>query len=175
MPLRPALALVSLLLAVGCAGPSGAAAPGGAGGPSFGYRAQGSAVAASPLKVERLAQGRVEYRVLAAQRSGATVVVERAVANQGDDPVRVDLGRVRLRSEAGEEAALSLACSGAECLDPSAARGQVAALDPGQSLRLRAEFGPIDPAAPGFDRPTFIDEGVFVGGRLAVVAVPLER
>lgn len=97
------------------------------------------------------------------------------MVNKGDDPVRGDLGRVRLRSEAGEDAALALACSGAEWLDPSSARGQIAALEPGQSLRLRAGFGPLDDAGPGFDRATFIDEGIFVAGRLAVVAVPLQR
>ena len=46
---------------------------------------------------------------------------------------------------------------------------------PGQPLRLRAGFGPLDDAGPGFDRATFIDEGIFVAGRLAVVAVPLQR
>jgi hypothetical protein len=167
--------LAILFLAAACAGAGGTrspAAPGG--GPSFRYRVAGQPAARSPLWVQPLAEGRVEYQLLSAGRASGVVTLERAVVNKGEDPVRVDVGRIRLRAASGDELGLVQACAGGECHEGSAARGQITQLEPGQTLRLRAEFGPVA-ADDAFDKATFVDEGLYVGGKLALVAVELER
>jgi hypothetical protein len=175
-------ALASLLLAAACAGPGGPrsapAAPAvtaaGGGGPSFRYRTAGQSSGQAPLWARPLSGGRVEYQVLSAARGNGLVTVERALVNRGDDPVRVDLGRIRLRTASGDEADLAEACAGAECHEGGVAHGQILDVEPGQTVRLRAQFGPV-PADEPLEKVTFVDEGTYVSGRLALVAVELER
>ena len=170
--------LALLALAAACAGAGGSrsasGAPGAGGGPSFGYRVAGLPGAVAPLWVKPLAEGTVEYQFGAAARAKGIVTVDRTLVNKGDDPVRLDLGRVRLRAPSGDEAALLEACAGGECLEGGAARGHVTVLEAGKSLRLRTEFGPLG-AEDLLEKATFVDEGIFVAGRLALVAVELER
>jgi len=160
--------------AAGAGEPRRARAPPPGGGPAFRYRSVAQPDARSPLSVQSLAEGRVELQLLSAARADGVVTVERTVTNKGDDPVRVDMGRVRLRAPSGDEVNLFQACAQGECLEAGSARGQITQLEPGQTLRLRAEFGPVAADDP-LDKVTFVDEGLYVAGKLALAAIELER
>jgi hypothetical protein len=171
-------ALAWLVLAAACAGgssgSSGTTTLAPTPGPTFAYHVVGLPGAVGPLWVKPLGEGSVEYQFGRADRAGGLVTVERTLVNKGEDPVRLDLGRVRLRADSGDEAGLLQACSGGECLEAGAAHGQVTTLEPGKTLRLRTTFGPVSAEDP-LEKVIFVDEGIFVAGRLSLVAVELQR
>lgn len=172
---RIALAALALSLAPACASREAL----------WRYREEGTfGAGAPPVHAEPLGGDAAEYRVVAATLGEADLSVERTVAALGDAPVRVDLGRVRLRAASGEELPLVRAClleATPRCSAGGAARGFVATLSPGEVVRLRADFGPVD--GLGADRApnpevlkvTLSEEGVYVGGRVQPVTVVLER
>ncbi|ACL63552.1 conserved hypothetical protein [Anaeromyxobacter dehalogenans 2CP-1] len=171
---RLALAALALSLASACASREAL----------WRYREEGTfGDGAPPLHAEPIGGG-AEYRLVSASLGEADLSLERSVAALGDAPVRVDLGRVRLRSASGEELPLVRAClleATPRCAAGGASRGFVATLSPGEVIRFRADFGPVDVLGP--DRApnpevlkvTLAEEGVYVGGRLQPVTVVLEK
>jgi hypothetical protein len=174
-PVRLAPLLAAAALAAGCAGAA----------PTFRYRAEGSfGDGAAPVHIEPLARGAVEYRVESAAVTDPEASVVRVVRAVGDAPVRLDLGRVRLRA-GGEDLPISRVCllePALRCTDGGAARGSVEAIAHGEALRVRVDFGPLEAVAPGgaglnpaLARLTLVDEGVYVSGRAVPVKISLER
>jgi hypothetical protein len=171
------LALLATALALGCAAVA----------PTWRYRTEGTpGDGATPVYLAPLASGRAEYRVESATLTDPEASFVRVVRAVGDAPVRVDLGRVRLRLPGGVEVPIVRVClletSAPRCVDGGAARGQVRILEPGEAVRLRVDFGPLDPLAPGGAGPnpalarlTLVEDGVLVGGRPAPVSVTLEQ
>lgn len=174
----------------------------GAGDATFRYRGPDGGVA--PVHVEPLAGGRASWALDLVVLDGPDAMVRRTIQSRGDAPVRVDLGRLRLRAASGRELALVRVCahpvvvatvlaesparpaggaapapaSGERCLDGAAARGRVYVLSPGESVPLRADFGPVPPPSRGApDREltelVLVDDGILVAGRTAHVEVPL--
>ncbi|BDG03720.1 hypothetical protein [Anaeromyxobacter oryzae] len=153
--------------------------------PTWRYRAEGTfGDGAAPVHVEPLAGGQVEYRVESASVADPEASVVRVVRAVGDAPVRVDLGRVRLRAGAGADVPVARVClldTPPRCSDGGAARGQVQAVTRGEAVRVRVDFGPLEALAPGgapnpeLARLTLVEEGVYVSGRAVPVSVPLER
>jgi hypothetical protein len=175
--LRPFL----LLVAAGCATAA----------PAWQYRAEGSSGdRAAPIHLEPLASGQAEYRIESAVSTGRDASVVRAVRAVGEAPVRVDLGRVRLRAGSVEVPILRVCLLDPtpRCSDGGAARGQVQMVARGDAVRVRVDFGPVDPRAPGSGEPdpalagaaprarlTLLEEGIYVAGHAVPVSVVLER
>lgn len=172
-PRHLALPLALALLA-GCAAPAER---------TFRLRAQGRP-GDGPLHVAPLAGGAAEYQLLTATATDPTVTLVRLVRAGAETPVRVDLGRTRLRAASGEELPLERVCvveRRVRCVDSAGARGEVVPVSPGTSLTVRADFGPLEVLAKDGRSPgpllsglTLIEEGILVGGRPQPLSVTLE-
>jgi hypothetical protein len=166
----------ALALLAGCAGAD----------PAVRYRAYGTfGDGAPPLHVQPLAAGEAEYQLLRASLLDPEATLVRTFQASGGSPVRVDLGRVRLRTADGEEVPLLRACvvtTPERCVAAGSTRGNVEALAPGESLTVRVDFGPLAPSGPDgkapnpqVERLTVVEDGILVRGRPESLTFGLER
>ena len=90
-----------------------------------------------------------------------------------------------MRTAGGGEVPLVRACVVAtpeRCVAAGSTGGNVQALAPGESLTVRVDFGPLDPAAadgrspnPRVERLTLVEDGILVRGRPESLTLGLER
>jgi hypothetical protein len=171
-----ATGFAALALLAGCAGADSAVR----------YRPYGTfGDGAPPLHVQPLAAGEAEYQLVQASLLDPEATLVRTFRASGTSPVRVDLGRVRLRTADGEDVPLIRACVVAtpeRCVAAGSTRGNVEALAPGESLMVRADFGPLAPSGPDGKTPnpqvehlTLVEDGILVRGRPEGLTLGLER